>query len=519
MTQPYLYLRDRSSAHSQVAAFKEIDRQLIQIGSDFGSINTTDPIYPHDNRIVQWGNDLYAITENEGVWKYDVANSGDWGLLIPWSTPNVSTSAHIYTKIGFTPCSINGSGVLVCGYPSSASAESWRFIKIFQDGTWSEGPSVSTANSDPSSDAARGFSPISYRNNLVFAGRTRAYIYDLELDTFTQTNPYARNNTGRDDWQHPLCVFKDRVFTLAEDGNGVGLNVLNGAVWSDLTAQNSIGGGLGAGANNVGAGSGPGNYTSSNINRGCLMPYSPDGEDGETQMVALFLTRGADFTFDDAFDCCTLRPNASLTTYSQENTRSMLGGLGSRPYNNAQGTKFFIRRDLLTNGPAGEPIYQLEVIDGQGANDNEGTSSIALYDFPIATTGVMTLVAGGLDARRYSHINNAQGTNGEFIWSGSGTTGISSPVLSLNGANIDAKFKLYGANTAGLAIQILFDIEGEQTHNIGTIAATSSGTIVGKSVQGLTFVDGAEITISWAAAIDGVTIGDNPTVAARVYVP
>ena len=138
MTQPFLYSRVASTPDSQMAVFKDIDRQVVQIGEDFGTDESIGsmPVTKRFNRCIHWQNDLYFIGRDR-IWKYDVEANTGWQSFHIFNTSYAAGHPHP-NKLGFTPCSIDGSGVLVTGYGSSVTQ--MRLIKIDEDGNVTETP-------------------------------------------------------------------------------------------------------------------------------------------------------------------------------------------------------------------------------------------------------------------------------------------------------------------------------------------------------------------------------------------
>jgi hypothetical protein len=175
-----------------------------------------------------------------------------------------------------------------------------------------------------------------------------------------------------------------------------------------------------------------------------------------------------------------------------------------------------IRIDTVTD-PL-NPIYELLISEV----NNEG-ENMHLYRWENAPSGQMTLVAQGMDAVRYTTISTNDGTGGGRVWTGSGTLNVSQPCMSinLNAVEIDAEFTLYGPLpvVSGVSMELYFDKDGGVCESRGTIVNTSHGSLSGNAVVGLTADNITKVTVGWAAVTDGIVSGDNPTLAARVFVP
>ena len=166
--------------------------------------------------------------------------------------------------------------------------------------------------------------------------------------------------------------------------------------------------------------------------------------------------------------------------------------------------------DNLT-GSGVSPDVELMV----GINDSAG--NVGLYRWDNAPFGNITFVENGLEGYKFSKINSIAGGS-ERIWSGSGSLNISQPCLAINGPNIEAKFKVWGSAQSGVSAQLLFNPDRDPTMTLGTLVSSDVGTVVGDTLEGLVADNVTEITLVWAAALDGVLTGDNPRVALRVFI-
>ena len=496
MTQPFLYMRTNSTTHSQCAVFKEINMQLVQVGSDFGTDEDTTNVCKNYNRVIHWENDLYALN-GDNIWKYDVANSGDWGLFHAFATPQ----AHIVSKakkIGFTACSIDGSGVLVCGYPSVSNLNVLKIVTIDKAGNVSEGPEFTvTEFNSQATDAALGMSAVSWRNSIVFktsVGSSSAYFKMYDLKTNTLTNILTPSTQYMHFHNDQTCVAKDKVYTCGYQQFNVPGALLQRIDGNVSVAIATIGGEQHP--NTAFAYS----YGSALCNIGDkLFCFIPVQTNAGTPGVA-------------GWDCFEITLDDNGNYISHANVTSIVI---PSPMNiqNTTSSCATVRIDTVSNGP-GNPIYELLV-----ANTNAEGGSLDLYRWNNAPSGQLSLVDAGGDAKRFSLVATADGTGGGRIWSGSGTLNASQPNLSLDGGVINAEFTVYGDNQPGVSLELLYSKYGGVCDSSGTIVSTTLGTIVGNKVTGLTADNTTSFVVGWSAAVDGIVPGDNPKVAARVSIP
>ena len=497
MTQPFLYMRRSSSTHSQNAVFREIDMQLIQIGTDFGADENTTNYGVAYNRVIHWQNDLYAAGQY-GIWKYDVANSGDWGVFHTYG--DVHTGAVERANVlGLVPASINGSGVLVGGYiPLAGGGQIDRKIIVIDgDGNVTERAQFTAVAQVAVFSQGTYYQPIAYRNSILFAeSRGNSYpngpkIVEYNLETFAGSvlvgGPTSRFVVGG----NQLCIAKDNVYVCGFSVSAP--PVLWKKVGSSFVEQATIG--TQTHTNDLQHATAGSALCEIGGKLYCINPGSTAG--------------GAHVNGWQAFEI-TLDDDGNYV--SQQNITSGILPASMIASNTNEAHASF-RIDNITNGGT-NPIYELVVYP----NDTEGASA-ELYRWSNAPVGQLVLVNGGLDNGRLDVINTNDGTGAGRIWSGSGTINTSIPNMSIDGANINAEFTLYGASQTGVALELWFDKNGESCNTRGTIISSTLGTVANNRVEGLTATNGTKLTVEWTASADGITSGDNPKVAARVYRP
>lgn len=490
MTQPFLYLRHRSSAHSQMAVFKDIDRQLVQIGEDFGAGESLVPVggwLPATNRVIHWQNDLYCVG-NFAIWKYDVQNSGLWDVFYEYAAP-AGNSAQLG---GLTACSIDGVPVLVTMYGTGSSTGRFVSISTSDIVTESSDKAFKGATWNGAVSYVPVWSPISWRNNLLFMTKIddRAiHIYDLKSEALQFTSSVEFNVTN-------LIVFNDKVFFAGgseADGNRMRLRRLDGNIITDL----------------------------GNIDN-AQPTHRTNGTDNDNQCLiavtgSLYCAWGMldpinnpDATAAQIFIDPT--DNTIASTIGRTNTvpaeLRFGGGLASTA------TKIIGRIDNISNNGLSPPTYEFEVVQTNG--DQAQQRRLYTWNGDMNTT--WTFIDVGLNDFRHDYNTQVAGSTVERIWSGSGTLNASEPTLVLSGPNILATFKVWGSNQTQVKAQILFDKEGGLCNTTGTIGSTDVGTIVGNIVEGLTADGTTEVTIAWEASLDGITTGDNPKIAIRVFI-
>ncbi len=494
MVQPYLYMRANSTAHAQVAVFKEINMQLVQVGSDFGTVErTVSNGYQTagDDRVIHWENDLYCVNGNT-IYKYDVANSGDWDVFYTYAAPDGVT----HHRMGLVACSINGSGLLCTAFSTNASNQ-FRVVKIDKDLNVVEGP-VQTRDYSPfGSTSFKTFSnPTSYRNNLVWhdgffnANNGSAIcVYDLETDSLVQPTQGLQINGPKSQ----LVIHQDKIFGIFTWNS-------SGDVWSLWRVDGSVMLRIHDFVDNVGNG---GDFGAQG---GGSAFIALDGK-----LYAIFITAATATQTDGTWVMKEITVDSNNNFVSTVDVSSKLPSSLTSTTNRREQNALF-RMDNLTKFGV-NPDVELLVGGGQVS---EGVSR-GLYRWENAPSGNIVFVDNGLDAWRFTHVSKIGGDSAS-IWSGSGTINASQPCLNLQGTNITAKFKVWGASQTGVSAQLLFATESDPTMTEGTLDGTDAGSLNGNIVEGLTADGTTEVTVSWAAAFDGVLTGDNPKVSIRVFI-
>lgn len=487
MTQPFLYMRQFSTAHAQVAVFQEIDGQLVQVGTDFGTVETTlGNNNVNENRVIHWENDLYCINRDT-IFKYDVANSGDWGHFYTFLNPAVSENAKSF-KMGFAVGSDEGSGVLICGYQNVAG--DITFVLIDKDlNVTEDAPSLAI----DTNITAVGISAVAWRNSLAIRldssnGVCEAWIYDIKERTATAVTSDC--NTAL----CPQLVINDNIYYMGYGRfqDDLKLQIKSGNTWTPQSPI--IIGGQIRGAYGVS----PWFHSAAVEIDGRIYLFNPGGVNGD----------------GTGWQCHEIILDSNGDYLAQNNVTSVvLPSLLST--SNGDRAGMAIRIDNVTNSGI-DPIYEMVV----NQNSSEGSSSL-LYRWNNAPSGMLQFISHTLDNARFAQINTNNGTGGGQIWSGSGMLNVSQPCLSLDGPigpNVNCEFTVYGSSQTGVALELLFDKRGENTIERATILSTDVGSVVGNRVIGLTADNTTKVTVGWDTVSDGIVGGDNPKISARVFV-
>lgn len=487
MTQPYLYLRNRSSTLPQAAAFKEINRQLIQIGADFGESDNASSFMRAENKIIHWSNSLLAINAT-GIWQYDISTEGPWTVM--HSFANFHGSALLSNTAGFCPCSIDGSGVLVTAYPDASDVDGFRVVKIDKDLNVVEGPAVvGSFGFGFNSDQNHWKGMTSYRNRLLWQIRSEGALhsYDLKTDSLTEISlpNYVSSATPG---VSQITIINDKPFLIHQ---GPTSDITTWRI--DGTIATEIGSwGFDHSANEAGC------YALTSIS-GDLYLFGRIESTDKWTLRRMNLDSNGNFVSTEDLDYL-------LSTQITDQT---LGALSANDF-------AMWRIDQVTNGPE-NPIYELEI-----APANDGARQ--LYTWNNAPLGSgdsgWTFHGSTMTAKQFSWIDSTNGSSSPFVWPGSGVLNASQPNLSINadGLTIDAEFEIYGpVGESGISLELYFDKEGELDSTMGSLNSATTGTLNGDVVEGL--IVGDVVSVNWNAVGDGIVNGDNPKIHARVFIP
>jgi len=489
MTQPYLLMRHRSFGQVlPMAVFKSVDQQLIQIGTDFGASENYSRgagggiQSSSTNRVINWQNDLYAFGQ-QIIWKYDTAASGDWGVFYVPGSPNAQDSI----AIGLVAASLDGEPILICGYGTGDSTG--RFVTIDKDGVINESVNK-TYNSTHWSAAneifASFFSPISWRNTILFVGRRSPsifiYSYDLASEILSGSTDVGTFGNSVSN----ITILNDTPYVLSNITGPTRRTFarIDGVFPTTIAVIKT--------------------HTTAVSSFDCIVPvtgclyaawYNRDGTPGG--MEAHQCIFNPDGTVDQVVDVTSTLP-----------TDLRLGGGGFVD----NSLDVYARVDVVSNDGRPVATYEFEV-----STSNAEGATRRLYSWDGDMNSQWSLVSAGVDVN-LDYVCQSNGSVGERIWSGSGTLNASGPILTTVGTNIHAKFTVYGASQTGVKAEIIFDREGEITNSVGTLISADVGVINGNVLEQLTADGVTEITLVWAAAADGLAIGDNPKVAIRVFI-
>ena len=509
MTQPYLYMRNRSTTAPQCAVFKEINRQLIQIGNDFGTSEGTAVTKMRcENRAIHWENDVYAVN-HDTIYKYDVlaggsGGTGDWEPFYTFADKHVNANS-IPAVMGLIPCSIDGSGVLCTAYPTTnVSNDHIRVVKIDKDLNVTEGPEVLRSSSALFTvNNNQWASAQSYRNEIIWGindGVYATYSYDLKTDALTRIiPPDFTSSAGPGTSQY--AVLRDTLyFVHQQDRADVGGVEKYIGIWR-------LDGGI---STNVG-------YITSVIHHprfdGCLalMAFNDKlylcGSVNGTSYGALY-----EIEIDANGLAAPISPTAVTTNLS-----SLLPGALTSTWTGGFKNHFktLWRIDSITTGPE-NPIVELEVSTNGDADGTRG-----LWTWNTAPTGNNWTFQGNvMNGRQFSWVNVMAGSTSPYMWAGSGVLNAQQPCLSISSdaLAIDVQTEIFGTpGQSGISLEVYFDKEGETVETKGKIAAPTKGVLVGNTVTNLAVGD--ILSVRWEAVSDGIQPGDNPKVALKVSRP
>lgn len=509
MPTPFLYMRNRSSSHAQCAVFKDSDRQLVQIGNDFGTTETditTAPSNRCGNRAIHWGNDILAIN-GDTIWKYDTltqgsGGTGDWEIFHQFSSYN--GSAQTLYNAGLIPCSISGSGLLLTSYPHSAGAGQSAYVRIYGDGTVEEMPAISYGGGGDHDNQITSngmwLSARHYQEQLIYGNRSfigRQYVYDIATNTHFTRSPKSYGGSaipGRSQ----IAIMRNKAFsidqtgtsTAGEGGDQTGSDV---GIWKwdigpsfddqvrQVRPDCEVTGGQNHSTDQDGS------YAQIEIN-GKIYLFGANGGNTTYQLWEIDLDQGEPFDLVSSVDISSLLP-AAITSI-----------------NPASHWKALWRVDTITNGPE-NPIYEIEFTDG-------ANTARRVFSWDTAPTGSgWTSKGSAMTGREFAWIDAVD--SGPYSLA---AINVSQPRLTVKNIAVSAEYEIFGpsALAGSISLELYFDKNGELTQTKGTILSTDKGTLNGNTVEGLS--PGDIVTVRWDAVGDGVLSTDRVKVNGRVFV-
>lgn len=501
MTAAYLYLKWRGIDETQMSAYKEVNGQLFQIGDKFGAmLPSTFTGQWNENSIALWNNKIYAM-DRTAVWEYDVSTNGPWQSGHILSDRNVSATQIESQRMGFTPCSINGSGVLVTAYCAiGGTNKNFRVVKIDLDGNITEGPSTllvshvgfSSANQNKFASAG------SYRNSVFFMDAGSIVDYNLETDTITEADAGTTNCIGS------ACVFRDKIFFSRANGSNRYIYRKDGST-ATLIWTSGVDGTCQISAKNLLM-----THEDSLLYLYCV-PFTP---------APLTIVETIKLDFAPGAISSPVASDITSEVWGTQWRDSVLSDA-----NETRNARFHVQESIDEGGPS-NPAYRIsttrtETAGGPNPLGFSEQENQMLWSF-VPPTGRLQIVGAGMNSYGFSYLNIQQGTGGVYQWAGSGTLSAGAPRVSLATSNnqVNCVFKVYGPNVSDVAMQTLYDKEGRYTLSEATISATSLGSLSGNIVTGITATPGGtEVTVLWEAIDDGIGVPNNPPVAARVFRP
>lgn len=498
--QPYLIMRHKSSDHSQVAVFKDYNKQLVQVGDDFSTIeyNITRNHNFEQGRVIHWHNALYAVAYDR-IWKY-VNESGDWNPI--YQFPNFSSS-YANVHLGLYPILVSGNiPLLICSYTRSDG--DIHFVKIHtgadgQDAIWQSQEYDFTVGVG-SETCMR--SAVTWRDNLCFLfdslpqSALTLIIYNPTIENLIETNVIDGDSAvyGGD-----LIVRNNRLY-LAAYSPGFSNKTLK--LWRIIAATTH---------------SELYDYDNSNTENLGINVHAARAWVLNDAIYILGYISAPSYTWKlyktvltdaDTIDSVTDLTSAVLPSKFRAGGTEAAAGVAS---NNT--THWTRKMDNVSNNGVGAPTIYLQYTRGAAGDSRE------LYQF-IDDSTPLSLIDAGEDGQRYTECDDICG-GGHRIWPGSGVLNISAPTLTMNGPDVEIGFRLFG-NNEYVAVGFSYNLGSDSISNHCTLKYTSHGSISGlndefiKSVQ----ADNTTLyTVTWDAASDGLEAGYNPRVGGRIFIP
>lgn len=479
----WLVARTRSTSNSQISVFKEIDGQVVQIGSDFDTREDTSSQIPiKNNRVIHWQNDLY-INHGSGIWKYDVANSGSWGHLL--TLPGSDSADNMG---GTGPHSVNVSGIpyLCCAYKDVADNNDVRISIFDENGSIIRTRPFTVAAGQPlATNIHSAFhSSLIFRNQLAWLTDNHIFIYNVDSDSLINIDTGASANFIQGD----LDIFKDELYYMGPVSGGGGTF----AIWivDGSTIVGLIGSIFGSGE------------TVDTPNKSLLF------NDGQFMYAIAGVDRGV---ASDGWSCNQIEPttlwNTDLDTVVFPSEFQDGGSFNATDNPDAQ-WYCQIDNETTPGTPEIRILFAEDVVEG---------TSFKVYDWQ-GSGNAMTSRQGGMDIFSFAIPHDKSG-GGHRIWSGSGELNVGHPLMSVNGSNIDIISSLYGSSQTGVNIEWYFTSQGEpDDYSRCTLLTSTSGVVAGDAVTQLIADGVGQFTTKWAASIDGVALGDNITVVGRAFI-
>ena len=472
----FLFLDAKTGAGgSTCAAYRYINGTPTQIGNTFGvSFGSTSVNDCPRNGVIQFQGDLYAMAR-DGIYKKDdpTTMTGGWTQDVAYTSPNTAGKFS-----GLFTAEAGGVQYIVACI-GDVSANNWRWIK-FDGTTWTQpGSSVNFGLG-----GTGVLDAIVYRNTLhtfFFSGVGFTCVtYDPATDSLALISTPTPNSLVIS-----LCVFKDRLFCLANNSSTYQLWEFAAGSWS-IAQTGDASGSAGGGSKWALFTDGTKMYILGTCATGGFgwRAYEIDDALTRTEITATAVIPGLRYT------------GAAGGAYAG-------GGLIS-------GERFVAVYDV-DSAPGTLGIYLYHA--------TSGTSGVSFSVFPW-TAGVMgsQIDSGG---NVYHSVPSGYPNNGERIWTaGELDIKITARTALLGGEQIS--FIAYGGGT-GRKMKLYFALDNEPI----LVEATLAGPVTGGSATlntGLNQVEGVAAdgttvyTVVWDVQADSLAAGQRAMRVPQVLV-
>ena len=478
MSRPILVTDWRATGGNGVYTYT--NGTVSQIGSDFGAeLTGSSNQYRAYNRAIHWAGDLWALGDAR-LWKYDVANSGDWGVYHDFQSSARSDAAS--RACGFWPVTINDVSYITWGYINTSNQ--LVFARMDKDGVITEGAGNTTGASEIYNAQLSWDTPILHQGKpawgiLETSARPKLFVYDPGADTVSS---FINNTAQYFNVSLDPCSVGTTLYTIAEDA------ALECHLWTAEAGTFVKRANISMGVTHSLAGS---------WRRPCLI-YD------DTYLWALFYGDGT----QDGWEL--RRIEIAATGYIVENHSYAIPAALRRNGGTGAGVESSWHKYVDVESTPGTPQINLWYFP-----DKDTGNSVELYSFDPAGPTFMSLGAGA-DTFEYA-ISHGALFGGERAWAGSGELGGMRTGHTVNAVDIDVDYEIFGGSGQEVNVEWYFTDDNNNIKTQCTILSSEEGTVVGGTIISGVTADSVAKKFKWGAVLDGISSVATLTLAPRVY--
>lgn len=459
------------------------DGTVTQVGTDFGpGYSSTNAIDRGFNRVAHFAGDLWAVGRGR-IWKYDVANSGDWGVYDDYVSDLYTTEGD--SLAGFQVLVDGGEPYLYWVYLEVGTSQ-FIFKRMNKSGTIEALSNVISTeqSSHRNAGTASWSAPINHNNKWAWThatvgNRFGVSIYDPVGHTMVNANNDSAMNTSS--FVGSICSQGLSLYALTQSSAN------EWALWTVESSNIAKKADLTSGASSV-------------IGQGLPCLLSDDD-----YLYAFIYTNGTQNGW------ALKRIEVAATGYIvEDHTYAIPASLrvnnGAASVNNGSAWYEYKDAESVPGSVKIQMLFSPQATAG---------ATVSCYDFNTSAMS-MTYCGDGADTFQYA-FSVGSSLGGERAWAGSGELDGIVVGQTTNSVDVDLDYQIFGGSGQLVNVEWWYTNTNNGLKNQATILSSQEGTVVGGTIISGVTADSSPKQFKWGMVLDGINTSQNVTLAPRIY--